>query len=120
MAKILIVDDEDIIRRALARIFTSEKHQVIEAADGEQAIAQWREVQPDLVFLDVLMPGRTGVQVLEEMEGNIHCKVVLMSAYTGEYNLETAKALGAQYFIPKPFDDIQSLKSLVEEILDGE
>jgi CheY-like chemotaxis protein len=87
--------------------------------DGKQGLQAWRKERPDLVFLDVLMPGLTGPQVLNEIEESIRsgCKVILISAYTGEYNLDSAKSLGADHFIPKPFEDVFAIVKLVSEML---
>ncbi len=113
--KILIVDDEPLIRRSLQRVAESRNHLVIEAADGEIGLKLWRQEKPDLVFLDVLMPGLTGPQVLKEVQPS-SAKVILISAYTGEYNVDTAKNLGADLFIPKPFHNIFEVIEKAEEL----
>lgn len=117
--KILICDDESLVRRSLRRALQVEGAEVSEANDGLQGIEQWRLIKPDLVFLDVLMPGLTGPQVLKEIEAQIRekTKVILISAYTGEYGLESAKSLGADTFISKPFDDIFAVVKVVSEML---
>ena len=104
--KVLIVDDEPIVRRSLKRVAESKDHEVFEAEDGLKGLSIWKKVKPDLVFLDVLMPGLTGPQVLEKIGDKKNVKVVLISAYSGEYNLHTAQQLGADLFFEKPFDDI--------------
>lgn len=116
--KVLIVDDEPLVRRSLSRAFASRGHQVIEAVDGRVGLESWREHQPDLVVLDVLMPGLSGPQVLQEIDPSIRelAKVVLISAYSGEHNPETAERLGANCFIPKPFDDIFVFVKKAEEL----
>lgn len=114
--RVLIADDESIVRRALVRALASKKVETIEAEDGEQALQIWKEKDPDLVFLDVLMPGLTGPQVLKELD-RIQAKVVLMSAYTGEYNVEKARSLGADLFIPKPFDNIFEIVDKAMELV---
>lgn len=113
--KILVVDDEPLVRRSLARVAGSRAHTVLEAADGEEGLKIWRSENPDLVFLDVLMPGLTGPQVLKEIQPS-SAKVILISAYTGEYNVDTAKNLGADLFIPKPFQDIFKVIEIAERL----
>lgn len=103
---ILIIDDESLVRRSLRRAAEAGGHKVIEAENGVAGLELWSAKDPDIVFLDVLMPGLTGPQVLKEIKSTNKAKVVLISAYTGEYNIEVAKELGADLFIPKPFDDI--------------
>ncbi len=115
--KILIVDDEPLVRKSLSRACRSRGHEVIEAIDGTDGLKHWQASKPDLVFLDVLMPGLSGPELLKVMAqsqsqqfalsaGTQPGIVILMSAFAGEHNMETALAMGANLFIPKPFDDI--------------
>ncbi len=117
--KVLIIDDEPLVRRSLKRALESQGYTVSEAADGKQGLALWQSEIPDLVFLDILMPGLTGPQVLSELRPEVRekCKVILISAYSGEYNLDSAKGLGADHFIPKPFEDIFGIVKIVSEML---
>ena len=78
MKKILIADDEDIVRRALTRMLRSDKYHITEAIDGEDAVSKWNQLDPDLVILDILMPKKTGIQVLEEVNRNENCKIILI------------------------------------------
>ena len=79
----------------------------------------WEKELPDLVFLDVLMPGLSGPQVLAKMEKSKKCKVILMSAYLGEHNIDTARKMGADLFIQKPFEDIFEIIRIAEELVNG-
>lgn len=115
--KILIIDDEPLVRRSLGRAFKSRGHDIFEAEDGLQGLVLWREQKPDLVFLDVLMPKLTGPQVLIEIGEQRTGKVILISAFSGEHNMETATQMGADLFIPKPFEDIFAIVSLAEDLL---
>lgn len=116
--KILIIDDEILVRRALARACRLAGHQVSEASGGQEAIQIWRKFRPDLVFLDVLMPDLNGPQVIEHLAAEKgSCKVILMSAYTGAYDLQKAKNLGADMFLSKPFEDIFSTVKVAEELV---
>lgn len=110
--KILIIDDEPLVRRSLGRALKSQGHDIFEAEDGLQGLNLWREHKPDLVFLDVLMPKMTGPQVLAEIGGHRSGKVILISAFSGEHNMETATQMGADLFIPKPFEDIFAIVNL--------
>lgn len=114
--KVLVVDDESIVRRALRRALEMRGHEVIEASDGEAGLEKWKEVDPDLVYLDVLMPKLTGPQVLESFGPRRRSKVVLISAFTGEYNLARAKDVGADLFLAKPFSDIFAVVTAGEEL----
>ncbi|MCC7404341.1 MAG: response regulator [Bdellovibrionales bacterium] len=114
--KVLIVDDEPLVRRALKRVAEIRGHQVVEAENGTQGLEVWRREKPQLVFLDVLMPGLSGPLLLKEIGTEHGAKVVLISAYSGEYNLETAKSIGADMFVPKPFDDIFVIFETAEKL----
>lgn len=116
--KVLVVDDEILVRRALARAFQLAGHQVSEAAGGQEGLELWRTFLPDLVLLDVLMPDLNGPQVLEQIGTSKGlCRVILMSAYTGTYDLQRAKNLGADLFLSKPFEDIFSTVKLAEDLV---
>jgi two-component system, response regulator PdtaR len=117
--KILVIDDEPLVRRSLKRALELKGFEVFEAVDGKQGLEVWKQTGPDLVFLDILMPGLTGPQVLSEIDPELRkdSQVILISAYSGEYNLDSAKGLGADHFIPKPFADIFAIVKLVQEML---
>jgi DNA-binding response OmpR family regulator len=114
--KVLIVDDESLIRRSLRRVFEARGHQVFDAEDGLRGLEAWRLNAPDIVILDVLMPGLTGPQVLSEMSSDNKAKVILISAYTGEYDLNKAKDIGADLFIPKTFHNIFEIVDRAESL----
>lgn len=115
--KLLVIDDEALVRRSLRRVAETRRHTVVEADNGETGLKLWRAEQPDLVFLDVLMPGLTGPQVLKEIGQPRSAKVILISAYTGEYDMDKAKDLGADLFIPKPFHNIFEVVEIAEKLL---
>lgn len=119
MKKILVIDDEPLVRRSLKRALTTGGFAVFEAQDGKQGLELWQLEKPDLVFLDILMPGLTGPQVLAEIQPDIRnlSQVILISAYSGDYSLDSAKSLGADHFIPKPFEDIFGIVKIVAEML---
>lgn len=106
--KVLVVDDEPLVRRSIERIFQTHQHEVVSAENGSDGLKKWLECKPDLVFLDVLMPGLTGPEVLKayKAEGSGHSKIILMSAFTGDKQMTDPKILGADLFIAKPFDSI--------------
>lgn len=115
--KVLVVDDEALVRRSLARAFRSKGHDVVEAADGAAGLEAWRATDPDLIFLDVLMPGLTGPQVLSSYGGPRRAKVILMSAFAGDSKVENSELHGADLFIPKPFEDIFEVVGIAESVL---
>lgn len=115
--KVLIVDDEALIRRSLARAFAARGYEVHEAADGIEGSEKWKSQNPEIVLLDVLMPGKTGPELLAEMRNSSTAVVIMISAFAGEHNMESALKMGAQAFIPKPFEDIFAVCEQVESLL---
>lgn len=103
--KILIVDDEALVRRSLEKVFLRDGFTVSTAVDGVDGFDKWMSFEPDIVLLDVLMPGLTGPQLLQKIN-NPKAKVILMSAYSGDYDLSSLKHLGVLDFISKPFGDV--------------
>lgn len=123
--KILIVDDEPLVRKSLGRAFKAKGHDVIEAVDGGEGLQRWTEMlasrttEPDIVLVDVLMPGLSGPELLHAIRPKLEGwrgRVILMSAYSGEHNVTTAQQLGADLFVPKPFDDVFALVKTAEEL----
>ena len=117
--KVLVVDDEDLVRRSLRRALELRGHEVVEACDGLEGLEKWQSDVPDLVYLDVLMPKLTGPAVLTRMGKQNSSKVILMSAFAGEYDLAKVHSMGADVFIPKPFEDIFSVVDRGEELMHG-
>jgi two-component system, response regulator PdtaR len=117
--KILIVDDEPLIRLSLSRAFQSKGHSVHVAEDGIEGEKKWTELNPEVVILDVLMPGLTGPQLIERVKNRTPSKIVLISAFAGDYNIDSVKKLGADLFIAKPFDDIFEVVKRVEELVNS-
>lgn len=109
----LVIDDEPLVRRSLARALRARGHQAVEAADGHEGLKIWQDSSPDAVFVDVLMPGLSGPDVVREALGpksEISDRnrpiVALISAFSGEDSEKLALECGADCFIPKPFEDI--------------
>lgn len=115
--KILIIDDESLVRLSLKRVFESKGDQVFLAEDGQIGLETWKKEKPDLVFLDVIMPKLTGPEVLTEMGKNKTGKVILISAYAGEQNQETAKQMGADLFMEKPFENIFDVVDIAKKLV---
>lgn len=114
MIKILIADDEPLIRRSLKRLFSD--CEVIECEDGKSAIRDWKLYQPQIVILDVLMPERTGYQVVQEISEELKrdTVIVVMSAYSGS---DVEKDSDLDLFVKKPFENILELKKMILGLL---
>ncbi len=117
--KILIIDDEPLVRRSLMRALISRGHQVIESVDGIQGLEVWTKEQPELAFVDVLMPGLTGPQVIQNLDPKIRekTKIILMSAYTGGDQASPKLIENADLFLLKPFDDIFRVVEVAEGLM---
>ena len=116
---VLIIDDEPLVRRSLQRALQARGHTVFDAEDGKSGLLKWQQCLPDLVFLDILMPGLSGPEVLHSIDTKIRSstKVVLISAFTGSHDVKEALNLGADLYIPKPFDDIFRVVETVEKLV---
>ena len=102
---ILVIDDDAEIRYSLARVLSSRKYQVTEAASGEQGIALVKKSAPDLVFLDIRMGGISGLETLQHIRSiNPRQMVVLMTAFGTAQTAIEAMKFGAFDYIMKPFD----------------
>ncbi len=117
MHTILVVDDQAGIRSLLWEVFRGEGYRVVTAANGVEALAKWKEQGPDLVLLDLKMPGLDGLDVLRRVAGDQRqVPVIMMTAYGELQIVEEALGLGARGYITKPFD-ILELRRTVEMIL---
>ena len=107
--KILLCDDSMFARKKLGMFLTSlGVVNISEAADGEEAVAKYKEVQPDLVFMDIVMPKLTGIEALKVIkEFDASAKVVMASSVGTQSHLKQAIVLGAYDFVQKPIDDAQ-------------
>jgi nitrogen regulation protein NR(I) len=116
MQTILIVDDDKSIRYSLKRML-EEKYSIFTAQNGEEALDRIRETLPDLIIMDIRMPGRNGIEVLKEIKSiDPKSLVIIMTAYgTTETAIEAMK-YGAFDYILKPFP-IPQMKGLVEKAL---
>jgi len=120
MGRILLVDDSAMTRFLLARFLTAGGHEIVgEAADGIEAIRMVREVAPDLVILDLIMPNMKGLQTLEEIKKvSPKTSVVMCTGDQQENNVREAVRKGASGFIVKPFDKVKVLAE-VNTVLGG-
>ena len=106
MARVLVVDDAAFMRKVLTDALAAGGHEVVgEAGDGDAALAAYRELGPDLVTLDITMPGKDGLAALRElMELDPAARVVICSALGQETKVLDAIKAGAKDFVVKPFE----------------
>ena len=106
MAKILVVDDHPHILRLVQRELEEAAHEVITAADGDEALQKIRDERPPLVVLDVTMPKKDGFQVLREVKSDPATRatvVIMLTARDEDAEMTRGLQLGADWYVPKPF-----------------
>ena len=117
--RILIVDDDAFIRRPLEFILKEEGYRPATAADADEGLRAIESDPPDLIFLDVMMPGKDGLTWCGELKSDpryARIPIVLLSARGQERDRERALALGAAEFMTKPFSPVE-LKRLARRLL---
>lgn len=113
----LVVDDEAGVRESIRLIFGKEM-QVIEAASNEQALQKVREERPDVVLLDILLPGTDGIETLKQIKAlNSDCQVIMLTALNTARTAFSAKESGAFDYLTKPFD-VAELRLRVDRALE--
>ncbi len=104
--KILICDDEPSILEAMSYLARREGYEAITAQDGEEALKKACDMIPNLIFLDIMMPGKTGFEVCRELRRNQSTKgiyIVILTARGEESDEIKGKVVGADEYITKPF-----------------
>lgn len=101
--RILVVDDEPELRQMLHRYLEAEGFEVAEATDGERALSKIRDTPPDLIVLDVGLPGTDGFTVLQETRRLSDVPVIMLTARTEEVDRVIGLTIGADDYIAKPF-----------------
>ncbi len=112
---VLVVDDDDMIRRLLRAVLEADEFEVVEARDGTTALRLASEAHPSVVVLDVMMPGLDGLEVLHRLDHS-RIKVVILTARDDPRLEDDCRAAGATAFVTKPFSSIELL-DLVAELL---
>jgi DNA-binding NtrC family response regulator len=116
--KILVVDDEHLIRWSLEQNLKKQGYEVVTAASGEDGLRIAREEQPDLVLLDIQLPGMSGIQVLEKLRDyDEEIVVIMVTAQSGLDTAVNAMRLGAHDYVSKPFN-LDELSIIVRKALE--
>jgi DNA-binding response OmpR family regulator len=100
---ILVVDDEETIRKLLKVNLTADGYEVITASSGEEALALMDKREPDLVILDIMMPGMDGFQTLNLIRKRSDIPVIMLTARAEELTMRDSLELGADDYVQKPF-----------------
>ncbi len=101
--RVLVVDDEKKIRDLLTAYLRADGFEVAEASDGVEALARARKTEPDLVILDVMMPGMDGIEVLRELRKTSDVFVMMLTARAEETDKLIGLSVGADDYLTKPF-----------------
>ena len=115
-ATILIVDDEPQIRRVMLTTLTSHGYTVVEAASGEEALEKLRSERPDLIILDVNMPGISGLETCAEIRTSSDVPIIMLTIRNSERDKVQALDAGADDFVVKPFG-VQELMARIRAAL---
>ena len=119
MRTILVVEDYDDVRQMLKVLLESEEFRVVEAASGAEALAVLKKERPDVILMDLALPGFDGLEAIRRIrviDGFQNTPIIVLTAYTGPSTYETAIRAGSDYFMGKPID-FDELAALLENIL---
>lgn len=115
MAKrVLVVDDAPIIRLMLKDILQDHGYTVVaECGNGKEAVERYKELKPDLVTMDIVMPEKDGIEAMEEiLVGDVNAKIVMVTAIDQRESLMRAIRAGATDYIVKPFEEARVISSI--------
>lgn len=118
--KILIAEDEEIMLNLLQKKLAQEGYEILIAKDGEEGLRLMREVKPDLVLLDIIMPKLGGFEVMEEMQKDSELKdipIIVVSNSGQPVEIDKAQSLGAKdWLIKTEFDPKEVIEKVVKQI----
>jgi DNA-binding NtrC family response regulator len=116
--KILIVDDEEIVRYSFRKLFREPGFEIMEAANGLEAISVIKKELPDLVLMDIEMPGLNGLEAIQRIKSlNPQLPVIIMTAFGTSERVIAAMKYGAYDYLEKPFD-VARLKEVILEAIE--
>ncbi|MGV9309901.1 response regulator transcription factor [Nonomuraea sp. NPDC003727] len=120
LGRVLVVDDDEVIRQLIAVNLTLEGFEVVTATDGQDCLDQVLDVMPDVITLDVMMPRLDGWETASRLrtdEGTAHIKVVLITARAQESDRRRGLGIGVDAYLTKPFDPAELIQ-VVRELAD--
>lgn len=118
--RVLICDNEEPLRALVRAALAPRGYELLEARDGDESLVRAREAKPDLIVLDMMMPGRTGLDVLRELRADPDLSatpVVMLTARAQLTDEQAAADAGADRFLPKPFSPLE-LDALIASLLE--
>ena len=122
MSTVLVVDDEAGSRQALMRLLVKEGYETVEAGDGREALRALEARTPDVVLLDLMMPGMDGMELLEALQRHPHWKalpVVVLTALSDTHTVNRARQLGAKAYLVKATFSVAEMLDHVRRYASG-
>ena len=118
MARVLVCDDATFMRMTLIRILKEGGHETVgEASDGEQAVNRNKELKPDIVLMDITMPGKNGLEATKEItEYDSSANIIMVSALGQQSKVFEAIAAGAKDFVVKPFEPDKIIECIAKYV----
>jgi CheY-like chemotaxis protein len=116
---VLVCDDEPVLRMLVRATLDHGDYTIVEACDGDEALAQTRSHRPDLILLDMMMPGRSGSDVLRALRADpqtAETPVIMLTARAQTADRDAVSLAGATHYLTKPFSPI-GLAALVDDVL---
>lgn len=106
LAKVMVIDDSQTIRRTAETLLVKEGYEVVTAADGFEALAKIADQKPDLIFIDIMMPRLDGYQACALIKGNAKyaaTPVIMLSSKDGLFDRARGRIVGSDEYLTKPF-----------------
>lgn len=120
MKRILVVDDRSEVRELLEKTLAKGRYETLCAENGQDALSMARELQPDLILMDIMMPGSLNgnetTRILKSDPATKYLKVVMLTGKEEPQTMDEALAAGADGFFSKPFSPLELLRK-IEELL---
>lgn len=119
--RLLVCDDEKVLRDLVRATFEGQGYAVDEARDGSEAMARARSTRPDLIVIDMMMPGESGLETLRELRSDPNLgstPVIMLTARTQVADRTAAADAGANYYVSKPFSPLR-LAELADKLLEN-
>ncbi len=113
---VLVVDDEQTVRDTVALRLEQDGHRVITAADGAEALRQFRSEKPDLILLDLMLPELSGIEITRIIRGESDVPILMLTARDSELDKVVGLELGADDYVTKPFS-LRELQARVRALL---
>lgn len=102
-ARVLVVDDDVALAEMIGLVLSAENYETVYCHDGAQALTIFHEVEPDLVLLDVMLPGKDGIQICREIREESDVPIVMLTARSDTTDVVAGLEAGADDYVPKPF-----------------